>query len=241
MNTTQARAITSVGTKRSRVYNILTRVAYSLQLPDIMINHAIREYDRISKLIQRNTAMARPEFLAAICIVNVARKLGISFYRDNLLEMLGLQFRDFKRVILQAISYNKDILVHVDDRLELRRMADRVVSTVNTCIDFPKVNTTRLACDLLRNTRRYLIGMREDIKIAVISYLVIKKIRPSFSSLSCIASYLHCRISTIYNAITRVLKNMGITICKPLSKLDCARYLDGLLKDVQEKKNDNPM
>ena len=213
-----------------------------MQVPEIMINHAMHEYDRIAKLIQRNTAMARVDILAAMCIINVARKLGVIIYRDTLLGILGIQLRDFRRIMMQVLSFNKDILVLYvpnDGKSETRRIVARVVSTVNACIDATGENIPRLACALHRILSKNLVGMREDTKIAVIAYLVIKKSWPEFSSLSCIASGLHCRISSIYNALTRILKRMGVNIHAQLSKLDLSRRIDMLLD--QEKAIPEPI
>ncbi len=235
----QARIITPTGTKRSRIYHAVRGVVYSLQIPEIMINHTIHEYDRISKLIQRNTAMANSNILAAICIINVARNLGVIIYRDSLLEILGIQPRDFKRIILQVMSFNKDILVLNSNRSEIHRIVDRVVSTVNMCIDARGENYSRLAYTLYRILANYLIGMREDSKVAVITYLLIKRLWPNFASLSHLASFLHCRISSIYNALTRILKRTGMNTYTKLSRLDLTRHIDALIIRVGEREKNN--
>lgn len=235
----QARIITPAGVKRSRIYHLVTGVVHSLQIPDIIINHATREYDRVSKLIQRNTAMANSNILAAICIINVARKLGVIIYRDSLLEILGIQPRDFKRIMMQVMTYNKDILILSSNMPDIHRIVDRVVSTVNMCINATGENYARLAFSLYRILANYLIGMREDTKVAVISYLLLKKLWPNFASLSHLATCLHCRISSLYNALTRILERTGMRVHKKLSRLDLSRHIDSLMTRIAGKDKGN--
>jgi hypothetical protein len=222
--------------KRSRIYHLVTKVVHSLQIPNIIINHAMCEYDRISKMIQRNTAMARPSILAAICIINVARKLGVIIYRDSVMEILGIQQRDFRSIMMQVLSFNKDILVLCSNKSEIHRIVDRVVATVNMCAGETGEKISQLAYTLYRIMAKFFVGMREDNKVAVISYVLLKKLWPNFASLSHLATVLHCRISSLYNALTRILKRMGINTHIKLSSLDLSRYIEILIKKGRETK-----
>ncbi len=180
-------------------------------------------------MIQRNTAMANTNILAAICIINVARKLGVNIYKDSLLEILGIQQRDFRRIMMQVMSFNKDILMFSGDRSNIKHIVDRVVSTANRCIDATVENCNKLAYTLHQNLAHYLIGMREDTIVAILTFILLKKLWPNFASLSLIASFLHCRISSIYNALTRILKRTGLNAHKKLSRLDLSLYIDTIL------------
>nr|MDO8115762.1 hypothetical protein [Candidatus Sigynarchaeota archaeon] len=58
----------------------------------------------------------------------------------------------------------------------------------------------------------------------VIAFIALKFVAPDLASLTGIAGTLHCRISSIYNAIARIFTRFGITIMEPLSRVNIVEH-----------------
>lgn len=230
----QSRASNSKEAKQSRIYHLISGVVYSLQLPEIIISHAMHVYTKLIPLVPQGTMLARSSIQAGLSIYIAAKQLKIVIYRDSLLARLGIDEKAFNRCLIQLKSIqlkSKEIAVQEPSSITIISRANAVMQEFAGQNDYMAILKKTYGIVV-----KGLAGMREDMKIAVLAFITLKITAPERASLIKLAKMMHCRISSLYNAITRVLKKIGINVATKLSQVDIGASMKRLLTTINENK-----
>ncbi|HME55330.1 MAG TPA: hypothetical protein VKM55_24190 [Candidatus Lokiarchaeia archaeon] len=229
----QSRVLSTSDVKRSRIFHLVTGAVYSIQLPDILISHAMHVFDKLLSISPRGTMLAKPEMQAALSIYIAAKKLKIVLYRDTLLAKFNIAEKLFNKCLMQV----KTRALKSSEKTFIEPSMD--ITTNRVCSVMQDLAGEGNYSGIVKETNKILAkslnGMREDMRVAVIAFIALKIASPENASLANLARALHCRIASLYNSVTRVLQKIGIDVSTKLSELDIASSMKSIMEQFSNQ------
>lgn len=236
LSRTQQRAVSYGGAKESRLYHLVNAAVAGAQLPPIVAGHALHAAREIAAAARRGSGMAGPEMLAALGVASACKRLGMARCRDELLAVaasLGVEAKPFLRNLLRSRAAG----VAGAGAAAGAAAVDGALSALREALG----PGDWLGAVSLVHARvaKALVGLRADSAAAVTAYLAAQLVSPAGVPLTLLAKAARFRTASLYNAVKRVLRKLGVVVEGPMSKAHVGAVLrsrlavgGGIVKEV---------